>query len=461
MKIVCGSCSAKYTVSDEKVQGKSVKVKCRKCGAVIVVSPNGDVRTEGGAAAPTPSVTYTVSVSDSDQRSMTVPEIVIAYNEGVVDAETFVWSEGMDDWLALKDVAAIVDALYASNEAPAVAAATLDGTLAMSEGGALNYEAAVAAQRAAAAPAPADALNATMAMDTGAAGGLFGASAPSAGLFGSSGSFGSGSSGSSGGSGSVGSLFGGFGGGGFGGGSSGFGGGSKSDENSAIFSLNTLTSKSGGGPAKPKSSASEDSGLIDLKALAAGVGASGDVAPAAPFSDGGLFPLAAPPPPAAPSPVVVAAPQVVEVAKPANKGLLAALGGLVVLLLCAVVFLAMRGTPAAPTPTADAPKTADPTAELAATATATAAATADAPQAGATATAAASASDAEPKVAAAKAETPPPPAGGAKSPAGAGAAAAAAATPPPPPPAAAKTSAGGCAPDDLMCLMRAGAKKKK
>ena len=35
MKITCQSCQSKYTVSDEKVQGKTVKIKCRKCGATL------------------------------------------------------------------------------------------------------------------------------------------------------------------------------------------------------------------------------------------------------------------------------------------------------------------------------------------------------------------------------------------------------------------------------------------
>jgi predicted Zn finger-like uncharacterized protein len=143
MKIICDSCGAKYTVSDEKVQGKTVKVKCRKCSAVIVVSSTGDVSTTGGdAAGPAEASTgdagYTVAVSDGDQRTMTIEEIVAAYNEGVIDAETFVWAEGMDDWLALRDVDAIVDALHeAAGQPEAEGAASeedLGATVAMVDG---------------------------------------------------------------------------------------------------------------------------------------------------------------------------------------------------------------------------------------------------------------------------------------------------------------------------------------
>ncbi|MEI9951227.1 MAG: GYF domain-containing protein [Pseudomonadota bacterium] len=38
MKFLCPSCKAKYQIGDEKVAGRSVRMKCRKCGYVIQVS---------------------------------------------------------------------------------------------------------------------------------------------------------------------------------------------------------------------------------------------------------------------------------------------------------------------------------------------------------------------------------------------------------------------------------------
>jgi predicted Zn finger-like uncharacterized protein len=37
MKFICGACKTKYTISDEKVRGKVLKVKCKKCEAVVEV----------------------------------------------------------------------------------------------------------------------------------------------------------------------------------------------------------------------------------------------------------------------------------------------------------------------------------------------------------------------------------------------------------------------------------------
>lgn len=316
-----------------------------------------------------------------------------------------------------------------------------------------SYDAALAQQRADVAPSTGSPFgggvsSSAASVDYGGSGSLFGAgtpSSPGASLFGGGGGASMFSNISTGATGATGAP------------------GSKPDENSAIFSLNTLTAKASSGPAR-KASNNEDSGLIDLKALASSVNTGTEIgvaASASPYGDGGLFSIPAPPPPAA---TVVAAPmappqQVVEVAKPANKGLIIGLGIMVVALLGAVVFLALRMTQ--PVAKTEGPATtgAAQTAVAAApppTPIATAVAVAEAPSAEPTATAAAAvptaaAATPQPKSAAA---APPPKSNGPASPPPPKAA-------PPPPPPPPKTSTGGCRPDDLMCLMRAGAKKKK
>ena len=127
MKISCQSCHSKYNVADEKVQGKIVKIRCRKCGATIVVNASGGASANGSSAAP-PSPTspegvgegvageWHVSVADNDQRTMTIAELVAAYNAGTVAQDTFVWTEGMGDWKPLSEVDAIVSALHAAAE---------------------------------------------------------------------------------------------------------------------------------------------------------------------------------------------------------------------------------------------------------------------------------------------------------------------------------------------------------
>jgi len=134
MKITCQSCQSKYNVADDKVTGKIVKIRCRKCGATIVVdgtsaaAAGGHATSSGtspaaeAAQAPAPAEggPWHVNVSDNDQRTMTLGEIIDSYNASTITQETFIWTEGMEDWKPLKDVEAVVAALH-DNAAPAPA----------------------------------------------------------------------------------------------------------------------------------------------------------------------------------------------------------------------------------------------------------------------------------------------------------------------------------------------------
>lgn len=99
MKISCQSCGAKYTIADEKVLGKIVKIRCKKCGATIVINGNEVAAAHGGGGDE-----WTVNVADGDQRTMTPQDIADAYAQGVVDDETYLWKDGMADWLPLREV---------------------------------------------------------------------------------------------------------------------------------------------------------------------------------------------------------------------------------------------------------------------------------------------------------------------------------------------------------------------
>ena len=41
MKITCQACQSKYTIADDKIQGKVAKIRCRKCGATFRISGAG------------------------------------------------------------------------------------------------------------------------------------------------------------------------------------------------------------------------------------------------------------------------------------------------------------------------------------------------------------------------------------------------------------------------------------
>ena len=110
MKIQCQSCQAKYTIADEKVLGKVVKIRCKKCSATIVINGNETRPAEDNQDtnvfdyAGQANDQWTVNVADGDQRTMTGQEIVAEYRTGVVNDETYCWKDGMADWLPLREI---------------------------------------------------------------------------------------------------------------------------------------------------------------------------------------------------------------------------------------------------------------------------------------------------------------------------------------------------------------------
>ena len=122
MKIVCDACQAKYSISDDKVQGKVFKIRCKKCSNIIVVRGGAgaseaapapqekdtrvyDYGYDGGGGAPAADDAVWHLVINQDQVGpLTVAEVQQRFASGEVDGETFTWREGFADWLPLSQV---------------------------------------------------------------------------------------------------------------------------------------------------------------------------------------------------------------------------------------------------------------------------------------------------------------------------------------------------------------------
>jgi len=150
MKITCQACQAKYTIADEKVAGKIVKIRCKKCGATIVVN-GSEATTSGGSLPPqtanafdyaaqgTAASPWMVNVADGDQRTMSEEEVVTAYRAGIVTDDTLCWKEGQQDWLPIHEVSSLHAACTATRQAREedhVGTSSNDGTAGPSRGAA-------------------------------------------------------------------------------------------------------------------------------------------------------------------------------------------------------------------------------------------------------------------------------------------------------------------------------------
>lgn len=143
MKIVCQNCDAKYSIADEKVQGKVFKVRCRKCGESIVVrggiaadplaaalpsmpempgfggkEEEGDVETRvydysghNEESSTVDATEWHIVVDGEQQGPYTTEQIKEYITTGSLALETLVWRDGFDDWIPAREVRDFADAV--------------------------------------------------------------------------------------------------------------------------------------------------------------------------------------------------------------------------------------------------------------------------------------------------------------------------------------------------------------
>ena len=114
MKIVCDSCQAKYSIADEKVQGKAFKIRCKKCNHIIVVRSSAAQAAEA-AAEPKPAPaeaqgTWYIVVEGEQVGPLAESDIAARLARGEITGETLVWKEGLADWMQLAAVPELAQA---------------------------------------------------------------------------------------------------------------------------------------------------------------------------------------------------------------------------------------------------------------------------------------------------------------------------------------------------------------
>ena len=151
MKIVCDACQAKYSISDDKVQGKVFKIRCKKCSNIIVVRGGAgavepapappqekdtrvyDYGYDGGDHAPAGDEPVWHVVINQDQVGpMTAVEVQQRFSGGEIDRETYIWREGFADWLPLAQVDSFAQLASAG---PAASRSGADAVASMFGGG--------------------------------------------------------------------------------------------------------------------------------------------------------------------------------------------------------------------------------------------------------------------------------------------------------------------------------------
>ena len=159
MKITCGVCSAKYAIADEKLVGRSVKIRCKKCGEAIVV--RGEVQAAVEPRAAVAAGDWHVVV-DGEQRGPLLPSAIGALlSSGAIAWDAYVWREGLAEWTPAEELPELVQAIMGEPApAPRSTGADLFATESQSafSAGSHHDDAVVASPHASARTARADAM---------------------------------------------------------------------------------------------------------------------------------------------------------------------------------------------------------------------------------------------------------------------------------------------------------------
>lgn len=122
MKIVCGSCQAKYSIADEKVAGKVFKIRCKRCGEVIVVrgdqesapehaNGNGHVAASPAADEAPADAVWHVVINGEQAGPYAPAQLGELIHAGQLDWDAYVWCEGFENWLPMREVTELVNAI--------------------------------------------------------------------------------------------------------------------------------------------------------------------------------------------------------------------------------------------------------------------------------------------------------------------------------------------------------------
>jgi len=165
MKFLCGNCKAKYQIADEKISGRTLRMKCRRCQHDIIIRGQEEAQkaaASGGARAPAarrpqaapakkrapqrgsalgadfrrsvgggpqpkrptpppappPAELWHVAISDVPVGPIRREEVDKKIQTGAVNGESLCWREGFDDWRPLKDIAELASLLRKQRPPP-------------------------------------------------------------------------------------------------------------------------------------------------------------------------------------------------------------------------------------------------------------------------------------------------------------------------------------------------------
>ena len=107
VRIECEACGARYGIPSDRIKGRVIKIRCKKCNDLIRVV-NKDVKTEPLARRGEGKVWFTV-VRRKRIGPFSEQEIRQQVEEGTIKLRTYTWRQGYEKWERLAKIPEFVD----------------------------------------------------------------------------------------------------------------------------------------------------------------------------------------------------------------------------------------------------------------------------------------------------------------------------------------------------------------
>ncbi len=122
MNITCSNCQKRYSIADEKVRGKSIKIRCKNCQTLLTVQGPSEERTAPMPLSEEPRAAsvWFAMVKGTQQGPFDLPELRTRVRNGEITDRSYLWKQGMADWKRGSDLLELASVFSADprNELP-------------------------------------------------------------------------------------------------------------------------------------------------------------------------------------------------------------------------------------------------------------------------------------------------------------------------------------------------------
>ncbi len=125
MKFACDHCQTRYSIGDDKVRGKVLKIRCKTCGNIITVREEIPVvqaeastflaeraravvaRASAPSSPPTAplSIQWFVAIKGKHQGPYDEGDVARMFRDGKISERSFLWHERLPQWTRIRDLA--------------------------------------------------------------------------------------------------------------------------------------------------------------------------------------------------------------------------------------------------------------------------------------------------------------------------------------------------------------------